>query len=453
MVRVIPGVEINVVKEIIPPAAYPSGVVALIGTAEKGPVLSPVHLSSWRELVDTFGSNVEFTLPQDAKGCFQNGIFEVVATRIIGRGGACASATIRDAEKVDTVELEARGIGEAGNNIKFSVEKGTAENTIRLLVSDGEVFEVYDDVTLDPNNDRYIVRYVEENSALITAKDLKSKTPFPKNNPVPLRETNLKGGKNPGAPSTESYEEALELLEAEAEVDLVYACDVSDPQIHALIEAHCNNMSREAQGRIGIGTVGKAEEINDIIKRTEVLSSDRFIIVAPYGVAGAVAGLISQLNYYESPTFKSLSGIADLEQHYTPSKLRQLLNAGILPVRAQRGRGIHVVKGITTSKEQISVMRTTDHAVRVVKGIGDRFIGTLNDQLGRTALKAKITDVMARMEEEGAIVPSTDLTQPAFIVDVYSSQLDFAQGIVRVDLAIRPVRAIDYIYATINVQA
>jgi hypothetical protein len=38
-------------------------------------------------------------------------------------------------------------------------------------------------------------------------------------------------------------------------------------------------------------------------------------------------------------------------------------------------------------------------------------------------------------------------------VDVYSSQLDFAQGIVRVDMAVRPVRAIDYIYATVTVQA
>jgi hypothetical protein len=50
-------------------------------------------------------------------------------------------------------------------------------------------------------------------------------------------------------------------------------------------------------------------------------------------------------------------------------------------------------------------------------------------------------------------VPSTDGKETAFLVDVYSSQLDFAQGIVRVDIAVRPVRAMDYIYATINVQA
>jgi hypothetical protein len=154
-----------------------------------------------------------------------------------------------------------------------------------------------------------------------------------------------------------------------------------------------------------------------------------------------------------SPTYKPTSGVSSLEAKYTPSQLRQLLNAGMVPLRAQRGKGIIVVKGITTSKEQISVVRTTDHAVRLVKALGDQFIGTLNNALGRSALKEKLTAVLIEMEREGAIVPSTDGTEPAFVVDVYSSQLDFAQGVVRVDMAIRPVRAIDYIYATVTVQA
>jgi len=202
-----------------------------------------------------------------------------------------------------------------------------------------------------------------------------------------------------------------------------------------------------------LGCVGKGEELKDILKRMDVLSSDRFVLAAPYGVTGALAGLISRLAYFESPTFKQLKGLSEIERNYTPAQLNQLLNAGILPIRAERGRGIIVVKGITTSKEQISVMRTTDHAVRLVKTTGDQFIGTLNNANGRSALKEKITELMIRMEREGAIVPSTDGTQPAFVVDVFSSQLDFAQGIVNVDLAVRPVRAIDYIYATVTVQA
>lgn len=452
MSRVIPGVDVKVVKELVPPAAYPSGVVALIGTAEKGPELTTVHVGSWREFADKFGSNLDYTLTLDAKQAFQNGVFECIVTRIVGKGGEYASAVLKDAEKADTVELKARVIGLDGNKLEFSTEKGTTENTVRLLVSDGVVFEVFDDLVIDPKSDKYLVKYVNDRSKLVTANDLKSKTAAPKNNPVAVEGT-LKGGKNPGAPTKESYEAALEKLEAVPEVDMVLAPEVSDPAIHAVIEAHCKVMSTDACGRIGIGTVARDESIEDIVKRTNVLVSDRFVIVAPHGVAGALAGLISSLDYYESPTFKPVSGLSELEKYYTPSELRQLLNAGILPMVAQKGRGIIVVKGIATSKEQISVVRTTDHAVRLTKNTGELFIGTLNNVTGRSALKEKLTELMIRMEKEGSIVPSTDLTEPAFMVDVYSSQLDFAQGIVRVDLAIRPVRAIDYIYATINVQA
>jgi phage tail sheath protein FI len=452
LVRVIPGVEVKVIKEIIPPAPYPSGVVAMIGTAERGPELTPTHLGSWREFADMFGDSTEYTLTQNAKQCFQNGVFEVVATRIVGKGGEYASVTLKDGEKANTVELKAKAIGEAGDDVGYKVEPGTTENTVRLLLSDGVVFEVFDDLVMARRSDKYLVKYVNENSNLANANDLRSKTKAPGNNPAPDEGT-LKGGKPPGDPAVEDFEAALERIEAEPEVDMVHACEVTDPKVHALIEAHCVNMSTGAMGRIGIGSVEEGEAISDIIKRTEVLASDRFILVAPHGVVGAVAGLISKLSYFQSPTFKPTTGLAALEEKYTPSQARQLLNAGILPLWAQKGKGIIVIKGITTSKEQINVTRTTDHAVRLVKATGDQFIGTLNNATGRAALKEKITELMLRMENEGAIVPSVDGTEPAFIVDVYSSQLDFAQGIVRVDLAVRPVRAIDYIYATVTVQA
>ncbi|MCW4025909.1 MAG: phage tail sheath protein, partial [Candidatus Bathyarchaeota archaeon] len=259
MVRVLPGVEIKVVKEIIPPPAYPSGVVSLIGTAEKGPLGSPTHLGSWKEFTETFGSSTDHTLTQEAKGAFQNGVFEVVATRVMGKGGENASLTLKDAGKADTAALKASSIGEAGNKIEVKVEKGTEESTVRLLVSDGETFEVFDNLLMNKKSDRYLASYVNQNSTLVTADDLKSSSAFPKNNPASAQGT-LKGGKDPGPPSKEDFEAALEALEAEPNVDMVMACNVSDPAVHALVEAHCANMSTEAMGRIGIGTVAEGED-------------------------------------------------------------------------------------------------------------------------------------------------------------------------------------------------
>ena len=60
--------------------------------------------------------------------------------------------------------------------------------------------------------------------------------------------------------------------------------------------------------------------------------------------------------------------------------------------------------------------------------------------------------MLLQMERDGAIVPSTDGSSPAFSIDVHSTQADFANGIVRIDVAVRPVRAIDYVYGTILVQ-
>ena len=101
---------------------------------------------------------------------------------------------------------------------------------------------------------------------------------------------------------------------------------------------------------------------------------------------------------------------------------------------------------------RIRLADLADAAIRETKAISENFIGQLNTSDARAALKAQITATLTRMERAGALVPSTDGSDPAFLVDVYSTQLDFAQGIVRIDIAVRPVRAIDFIYATIRVK-
>ncbi len=449
--RLIPGVEIQVIKEIVPQQLNPSGVVAMIGTTEKGEVLTPTHIGSYREFTDKFGSSEQFTITKDAKQAFQNGVFQIVVTSISGKEGAKASLILTDLKNKGTIKLHAKKSGESGNNVAVKIESGSSSDTVKMMISEGEVIEIFDNLVMDSSGENYLVEYLNKNSNLVTAEDLKSNSKFPNNNPREV-ESNLSGGII-GAISKVDYEAALDKLEGDPDVDMVAACEVTDPSIHALIEAHCMKMSTDAKNRIGLGTVTKGESIKEICKRTTTLATDRFVLVAPYGNLGAVAGLISRLNYYESPTFKPLSGISKLEVNYTPSEQMELLKVGIIPLEAQRGRGIIVVKGISTSKEQISVTRIADHSVRGVKNIADLFIGTLNSQSGRMALKGKITEFLMGMEREGSIVPSTDGKDPAYIVDVFSSQMDFGQGIVRVDMAVRPVRAMDYIYATIKVEA
>ncbi len=446
MVRIIPGVEIQVVKEIVPQQLHPAGIVGLIGTAEKGPVLAPVPLTSYREYTEKFGSSPDYSLTRDAKLCFLNGVAEVFATRIVSGDTKSASLILKDDKKKNAVRLSSRALGEEGNSTRIVVAKGQKDGTVRMEITAGTKLETWDNLVMDKESDSYLVDLLNENSKLVSADDLQSG-----NNPS-LIDANLAGGVA-GQVKKEDYEKALEMLEMEPDIDVVSACDVWDPAIHAVIDAHCKNMSKDAKNRIGIGTVAPGEEIKNIVSRSDVLASDRFVTVAPHGVSGAVAGLLSKLNYFESPTFKAVTGIDRLEQRYTPGEQMELLKAGMCVLDAMRGRGIVVVKGITTNLEQISVTRVADRAVRGVKNVADNFIGTLNNAPGRNALREKITEFFISMEKEGAIVPSTDGKKPAYLVDVYSSEMDFSQGIVRVDVAVRPVRAMDYIYATLTVQA
>ncbi|MCK9441958.1 MAG: phage tail sheath subtilisin-like domain-containing protein [Methanothrix sp.] len=459
MTRILPGVEIQVIKEIVPQQLNPSGVVAMIGTTERGEILTPTHVSSFREFADKFGSakqyssagvKQDYTILEGIKQAFQNGVFEVVVTAISGSGGTNAFLVLKDNENNDTVKLISRKHGEEGNSIAVKVDTGLDAEFVSLQVDDGDIIEMFENLVMKPSDPAYLVDRINKGSKLLSAENLHSNAP--KNNPANIQKTNLTLG-TMGTISKEDYEAALEKLESDADVDIVVACEMTSPEIHSLIEAHCTKMSANAKNRIGLATVAKDESIKDICGRTNVMASDRFVLVAPYGNLGAVAGLISKLNYFESPTFKPLSGISKLETNYTPSEQMELLKSGVIPLEAQRGRGIIVVKGISTSKEQISVTRIADHSVRGVKNIADLFIGTLNSSSGRIALKGKITEFLMRMEREGSIVPSTDGKEPAYLLDVYSSEMDFAQGIVRVDMAVRPVRAMDYIYATIKVEA
>lgn len=447
MTRILPGVEIQVIKEIVPQQLNPSGVVAMMGTTEKGEPLVPTFVSSWNEFADKFGASENYTITKDAKQAFQNGVFQVVVVSLAGKDGAKATMSLKDRKGRDSVRLVAKKSGEDGNNISVKLEP--ENDSLRVSMTDGKAYEIFESLSMD-SGEKNLVNYINKNSTLVSAEDLRSSSKYPNNNPE-AAEGNLSGGVT-GVISKADYEAALDKLEGEPDVDMVVACDITDPEIHALIEAHCSKMSTDAKNRIGLGTVARGESVKDICARTKVMASDRFILAAPYGVVGAVAGLISRLNYYESPTFKPVSGLSKLETTYTPSEQMEMLKVGVMPLDALRGRGIIVVKGISTSKEQVSVTRIADHSVRGVKNISDLFIGTLNSPGGRLALKGKITEFLMQMEREGSIVPSTDGKEPSYIVDVYSSEMDFGQGIVRVSMAVRPVRAMDYIYATIKVE-
>lgn len=318
--------------------------------------------------------------------------------------------------------------------------------------------EEYVDLVMDPDDERYLPLVLAAESRLVRFTSLSSRETnrLPAGTAQPVEFTEGE------SPTVAQYQEAIDRLSDDPRIDIVLASiepgrsngDVR--QIHQALVAHAVAMADNAAPRIAFGSITEAErtDLAQIREHSALVRNRRFALVAPPGAEGAVAGLVGRLNPRDSPTFKPVPLFGVPAARFRESELNRLLGAttNLLVVQERVGRGVVVLRGLDTSGDQISVTRVADIAIRETKAISENFIGQLNSEEARLALKQQIVATFTRMEREGSLVPSTDGTDPAFTVDVYSTQLDFAQGIVRIDIAIRPVRSIDYIYATLRVK-
>ena len=561
MARIIPGVQVTVIKEVVPPQLAPSGVLGLVGLvapARPGTSRKPVErVGSWARFRELYGRASALAMPE-AQLALQNGVFELVVVDLASSVAQRAGAGLDFQDVVSWLSFSARAAGTLANGIDVVITAQRFQGVVQgyeLRVRDGdEDLEVHRNLSPFSGDERYIGTVLDSSDSIIevgtlapgvtvtdyTAPVLLDEvddstvvaklggakpvgvltvtmvtppggdpaTPPPPvslqfswvganleiirdplgANPTTLVDidrgdpglvhtvygaladlddidltlvvpdlsgtTSLAGGVDA---SVAEYTSALSLLEDVADVDLVIA-SVQDltveraAEIDGAVIAHCVNMSADAKGRLGFGQVPPGGDVESDVDLAGSLVSDRFVLLAPHGVLGAAVGRIASLDYYRSPTFKSVSGLGVLEPELRTETQRSYLRANIVPVAQLPGRGNAIVRGLTTDGDQINVRRIADRAVRGVKQIGELFIGKLNTEDGRNALKQKLSEFLLQMQSDNAIVPSTDGSDPAFKLDVYSSQADFALGIVRVDLAVRPVRAIDYIYATVLVQ-
>ena len=351
--------------------------------------------------------------------------------------------------------------------VRLRVEDGGLPNTVRLRVgleTDGALQprEVHEDLSLDPDSPRFLPSVLAVESAQVRAVALhptadQGVTRWPTATFAPRV---FAGGRMPGIGA---WQAAIDALGNEDSVDLLLAGlqdwqddNLSGIMVQQALLGHARAQADNAKPRIAIGSVRPAanKDIDALIAHRDEVSDRRFVLVAPAGTEGAMAGLLGHIEYFVSPTFKTVAQPGAPLVPYSESQLNELVgpDGNICVITQRKGRGTICVKGIATDGFQISVVRVADRCIREVNAISQRFIGELNNAEQRTALEQMIKATFTQMERDGALVPSVDGKSPAFQVLVYASQNDSAGGIVRVDIAVRPVRAIDYIYATIRVK-
>ena len=134
--------------------------------------------------------------------------------------------------------------------------------------------------------------------------------------------------------------------------------------------------------------------------------------------------------------------VEGLQQIYTLAELEQLVSARVMAV--EKRSGFRIVKGITTTTRsafsQVTTRRIVDYAKFGVRSAADPFIGLLNNERVRTALRGSVNAFLAQMVKDEMLV--------TYDLSVSATRDEQKQGIARVDMTLQPVFSIDYIKVT-----
>lgn len=274
--------------------------------------------------------------------------------------------------------------------------------------------------------------------------------------PNAIPATPLTGGANGAAGA--NYQAGLDLLlDYDAHIILAAGQPTS---FGDELAAHAAAASGDAIKRERIALVGSALGDDVGALGAHPLNSDRLIFVAP-GIkandnsqsppaevtlsgayaAAAVAGLLSGMSAHISPTNKTLP-VGGLEHVFSRAELTQLVQSRVL-VLEQR-QGFRITKGITTSTNtawhQITTRRIVDFAKFGVRSAATPYIGLLNNERVRGAMRATINSFLTTMVDDEMLV--------SYELDVSATRAEEIRGIARVEIVLRPTFSIDFIKVT-----
>ena len=179
-----PGVYVQEVPSGVRTIAGVSTSVGMfIGASKKGPMFSPVRCVNYSAFRDKFGEDSSAgSLAHYVKLFFLNGGTDCYVTRI-AQGASASTVTLQTEAGVDTLELTAKDLGVAGENIRalITYNGSQPEVTFNLELFRWETDstgarskkagETWRNLSMDPNSPSYAPTFITQNSKLVDAVD------------------------------------------------------------------------------------------------------------------------------------------------------------------------------------------------------------------------------------------------------------------------------------------
>jgi hypothetical protein len=340
-------------------------------------------------------------------------------------------------------------------NATYVVSKTTAAKVTLQLGAASEVYTVVDDQNLVDS-----INSGAAPSALVTA------TVGELPNVLPAKTPNIfarfSGGDNgaSGAPYTTGIKALLDV-----DAHIIVAAG-QDDRVGSDLDAHCQTASTDVFKRDRIAVVGSAAAGTDVHGYVDKLvsnklASDRVIFVAPGFVttssakgdedanpiklpgaytAAVIAGKLAALPPHVSLTNKSVA-VQDVEVKFSDPQLTELVQNRVTALEVSRG--IRVLRGQTTDDgafREITTRRIVDFAKFGVRAAAGPYIGLLNNERVRSALRTTINSFLQGMLDDEMLV--------AYKLEVSATRDEQIKGIVQVALSLQPVFSINFIRVT-----
>lgn len=308
----------------------------------------------------------------------------------------------------------------------------------------------------------------QNGSTLVTAATAANSGELPNVQVLPLT-----GGRNgevfTGYGATVTYDPLLDV-----DAHIILAAGQTYTTAGAALDQHCQKASTDVFKRDRISVVGSdfagpatrpptAGQVDTFVDTLvgNTLGSDRVILVAP-GIlatssaaedqavnpiilpgaytAAVIAGMLAAFAPHISLTNKTV-GVAGLEANFSTAQLTELVQNRVAALEVSRG--IRVLRGQTTDDgafREITTRRIVDYAKYGVRAAAGPFIGLLNNDRVRSALRTTINTFLQGMLQDEMLV--------GYGLEVTATREQQIAGIVQVTITLQPVFSINFIKVT-----
>lgn len=473
----LPGVTLTVAPPISTPEPLRTDVAAFLGRTRRGPVLTPVRVENWNEVLGVFGSpDGASATPYALRGFFENGGRTAWVLRVAGPDTAPASAlwTV-DADTAYQVLAASPGAWANGGRVAIRYQASTVAGpptlTVRITVP-GEPAEVF--AGLAPGE---VVSGLTA-SRLIRLAPIGSAGPPVPDGPISMAWNLVLAGGVDEAPSRADYTAAVAAQVDLPEPALValpdLATDLSGTEHAEFVVATLGVVAPLLDRLLVVDAPADRSTVDEVLEWVAMLTGvgdDALLAAAAVyhpplrapdlsgtglrtvPASGHVTGLIARLDgergAASTPANAVLLDAVDLAVEYPDAQQARLFDANVDLVRCMRGRGLTVWGGRTLSGDPrtryVAHRRLVHLLVRAIRRVAAPLVFDVNSPELRLTIVRALTSVLLSAFRTGALAGTRPEQAFQVVCDDSNNPPEADPGQVVCEIAVAPAVPMEFI--------